>query len=118
MTAPDREGAAVEALVGILVGHQRIPLFDGTLNQRCSGCDTMRGDSDGPNSPRHARHLADLVIAAGWVPESEVREREAAAWDRGVKAHARQQLDIAYGRARQFSDPVNPYRAERIEEGE
>lgn len=58
--------APAGALTEILVRHQRIPMYDG-LAQRCSGCDHLLGESDGPNSPRHAEHLARLV--ADWYAE-------------------------------------------------
>lgn len=66
-----------EALFGIIFGHQRIPTYDGTAGQRCTGCDSLKGETDGPNSPRQARHLADLIVAAGWVSPEEVAAREA-----------------------------------------
>lgn len=68
-----------EALFNILFGHQRIPTYDGTAGQRCTGCDSLNGETDGPNSPRQAKHLAALILEAGWVSPEESEAREAAA---------------------------------------
>ena len=60
-----------EVLAGVNVQHQRIPMFDGYGGQRCVGCDSLRGESDGPNSPRHAEHVAVEQAAAvrSWLAE-------------------------------------------------
>jgi hypothetical protein len=62
-----------EALTTLLVAHQRIPLFRGSVGQRCTGCDSLYGEPDGPNSPRHAAHLAAVLTAHGWgrLPDAE-----------------------------------------------
>lgn len=60
-------GGDVEALVAtltaIIVSHQRIPLYDNSMGQRCVGCDNLHSESDGPNSPRHAEHVAREIAA-------------------------------------------------------
>lgn len=77
-----------EALADIIMAHQRIPMYDGSgpvytdsglPAQRCSGlgCDSLEGESDGPNSPRHAWHLTDLIIAAGYERRRDVAEADA-----------------------------------------
>ena len=60
-----------EVLAAVSVEHQRIPMFDGGLGQRCVGCDSLRGESDGPNSPRHAEHVAVEQAAAvrAWLAD-------------------------------------------------
>lgn len=62
---PDSEAAALtEQIAELLAEHQRIPMFDGSDGQRCSGgCDELRGEPDGPNSPRHAAHVAAILAA-------------------------------------------------------
>ena len=72
-----------EVLAAVSVEHQRIPMFDGGLGQRCVGCDSLRGESDGPNSPRHAEHVAVEQAAAvrAWLADRLADEglREAVA---------------------------------------
>ena len=60
-----------EVLAAVNVQHQRIPMFDGYGGQRCVGCDSLRGESDGPNSPRHAEHVAVEQAAAvrSWLAD-------------------------------------------------
>lgn len=53
--------AVIEA---VLLAHQRIPLFDDRGGQRCTGCDNLHGEPDGPNSPRHVAHLAARIAEA------------------------------------------------------
>lgn len=76
-----------EALADIIMAHQRIPMYDGSgpvyadsglPARRCSGpgCDSLKGESDGPNSPRHAWHLTDLILAAGYELRSNSAEEE------------------------------------------
>ena len=54
----------VQEVFNALIDHQRIPMFDGTGGERCVGCDDLRGEPDGSNSPRHTQHLAEAVVAA------------------------------------------------------
>ena len=72
-----------EVLAAVNVQHQRIPMFDGYGGQRCVGCDSLRGESDGPNSPRHAEHVAVEQAAAvrSWLADRLADEglREAVA---------------------------------------
>ena len=72
-----------EVLSAVNVQHQRIPMFDGYGGHRCVGCDSLRGESDGPNSPRHAEHVAVEQAAAvrSWLAERLADEglREAVA---------------------------------------
>ena len=65
----------VRVVAETLLAHQRIPMFDGTEGQRCVGCDNLRGETAGPNSPRHTAHDAQ-VLAEG--RERIAREIEAA----------------------------------------
>lgn len=63
----DRDKASTpEAIAKVIVSHQRIPLFNGGLGQRCSGpgCTAFYGETDGPNSPRHAAHVAERIARA------------------------------------------------------
>jgi hypothetical protein len=70
MTAPDREGAAVEALARLLAEHDGYEWWPMTREFICT-CEASLGTSY-PDAA-HRAHVA-AVIAAGWVPESEVRE--------------------------------------------
>jgi hypothetical protein len=74
----------VERVAEVLIQHQRIPLFDGTGGQRCVGCDSLRGETDGPNSPRHARHVAQVLVAPGGVVAGMVAEAREAGVEEGV----------------------------------
>lgn len=65
---------AAEELFHLIFRHQRIPTYIG-LGQRCTGCDHLNGETDGPNSPRQAQHLVDLIIAAGWVDREQYRDQ-------------------------------------------
>ena len=56
--------ALVEKAVRAAVAHQRIPTFDDAGGHRCSGCDHLRGEPDGANSPRHAEHQVRAVLDA------------------------------------------------------
>lgn len=72
---PTSEIAGVEdRIFDVLIQHQRIPLYDGSDGNRCAGCDNLRGESDGSNSPRHARHLAALIAEAVYPPEVQRSE--------------------------------------------
>jgi hypothetical protein len=63
-----RLAAVRDVAMKVQIQHQRIPLFDGTQGQRCVGCDALRGATDGPNSPRHAAHVAEqIAVAIGGV---------------------------------------------------
>lgn len=79
MSASRPSEADVEAIVEVIVGHQRIPTYRGNA-QRCVGCDHLRDETDGPNSPRHARHVAEQIIASDWLAALDTEhEREVAA---------------------------------------
>lgn len=65
---------AQEELFHLIFRHQRIPTYVG-LGQRCTGCDHLNGETDGPNSPRQTQHLVDLIIAAGWVSQEQYRDQ-------------------------------------------
>lgn len=47
-----------KTLADVAVQHQRIPINPRNSDHQCSGCDHLRGEPDGPNSPRHAAHVA------------------------------------------------------------
>jgi hypothetical protein len=70
--------SAREELALLLVRHQRIPIYNGTAGQRCTGCDSLHGETDGPNSPRHGEHLADLILASDWLAAREAAAAEQA----------------------------------------
>ena len=96
MTAPTPDAndpSAQEGLAGVILAHQRIPLFDGTQGQRCVGCDNLRGETDGPNSPRHAAHLADAILRAGFGPVREV-EAERDRWRGRCEQHDRRRAEV------------------------
>lgn len=55
-----------EDVLMAVVRHQRIPLYDGSPEaiaggQRCSGCDHLKGKTDGCNSPRVAAHQIEML---------------------------------------------------------
>lgn len=59
--------ALVEKAIRAVIAHQRIPTYSdqGQLPaHRCCGCDHLRGESDGPNSPRVAEHQVRAVLDA------------------------------------------------------
>lgn len=79
MSAPRPSEADVEAVVEVIVSHQRIPTYRGN-SQRCVGCDHLRDETDGANSPRHARHVAEQILASDWLAARDAEhEREVAA---------------------------------------
>jgi hypothetical protein len=65
---------AAEELFHLIFRHQRIPTYVGH-GQRCTGCDHLNGETDGPNSPRHTQHLVDLILAAEWVDREQYRDQ-------------------------------------------
>lgn len=65
---------AAEELFHLIFRHQRVPTYVGH-GQRCTGCDHLKGETDGPNSPRHTQHLVDVIIAAGWVDQEQYRDQ-------------------------------------------
>lgn len=96
-----------EALSEIFMSHQRIPsaLDDGT--KRCTGlaCNSLRGETDGPNSPRHAWHLADEVLDSDWL-----RNLKADLWDEAAEATAEWVANNPYPSGIPVDPPRNPYR--------
>lgn len=68
MTA-ENDAGLVEQIARVIVEHQRIPTFERDGEKRCSGCDHLRGEPDGANSPRHARHVAEQIVARFLPPE-------------------------------------------------
>jgi hypothetical protein len=111
LTAHDREGAAVEAhgnlpLEVILAAHEIRtchPAVGTSAKTYRWVCDCGEiGYELGFHFAAHRAHVA-AVIAAGWVPQSEVTEREAQAWDAGATA-------ISQGRPGE-SWRSNPFRA-------
>jgi hypothetical protein len=58
-----------EGLAEVIVGHRRIPMYGHIPGlQRCSGgCSDLLAESDGPNSPRHALHVAEQILASDWL---------------------------------------------------
>jgi hypothetical protein len=100
------------ALAKVIVGHQRIPMYGHIPGlQRCSGgCSDLLAESDGPNSPRHALHVAEQILTSDWLAAHDARAKESA-WDEGWDT----------GQLWAFSDldehdrSTNPYRADRIE---
>jgi hypothetical protein len=89
-------GGDVERVAEALIQHQRIPLYDGTGGQRCVGCDSLYGETDGPNSPRHAEHLAAVLLAPGGVVAGMVAARGSEAYEDGYdQGHADAHADGA-----------------------
>lgn len=84
-----------DKLAALIVQHQRIPLFDDTFGQRCVGCDSLYGETDGPNWSRHAEHLADALLASDvlrdLLAEAEARGRAevAAAVEEVIATHGK-----------------------------
>ncbi|HEY9352761.1 MAG TPA: hypothetical protein VIP28_05900 [Nocardioides sp.] len=70
VTADPAAAPSVEQIAEMLVRHQRIPMYEtsGDQRQRCVGCDSLKGETDGPNSPRHAQHLAEEIRALYGTP--------------------------------------------------
>ena len=91
------DGEALAKVLGeVIVRHQRIPLFNGTGNNRCSGCGNLHNATDGPNSPRHAAHVAAEqaldILASDWLAA-----RIAAAEQRGREDNADHAMCYVHG---------------------
>ena len=96
--------ATLEAVLSAVnVQHQRIPMFDGGGGQRCVGCDSLHGETDGPNSPRHAEHVAIKQAAAvrSWLADRLADEglREAVARSISPDAQHPEDRQIAHDAA-------------------
>ena len=96
----------------VLLTHQRIPM--GSVDHGvylCTGCDDLLGSTDGPNSPRHAAHVAQTLAADPGVRAAVEREARAEAWDEGRNSLA---LDFTKPMNESGMRPStpNPYRQE------
>jgi hypothetical protein len=91
-----------EALTELIVAHQRIPMYGHIPNaQRCTGCDHLKAESDGPNSPRHAAHLAQVILASDRFAANRARQR-AEAHEDGYQQGLREGRDEAETRDLSF----------------
>lgn len=110
-----------EVLAAISVQHQRIPRYAGSFGgMRCVGCDHLEGATDGPNSPRHAEHVAGEQATAvlDWLRARLASDevREAVAEDL-LTEHMDGDLLIAAGRSigSEGSDvPINDARPSEV----
>lgn len=50
-----------EDVLRAVIQHQRVPVYDGTYTNQCVGCDHLKGESDGPNSPRVVSHQIEML---------------------------------------------------------
>lgn len=87
----------VERAAEVLVQHQRIPTYDARDSYRCSGCDSLKGESDGPNSPRHAIHVAEALAAANLLAESTAEPAAEVGLRAAIEAKLRSWDGVAAG---------------------
>ena len=101
----------IERIFEVIIAHQRIPKFDGTHGQRCVGCGHCDGATDGPNSPRHARHVAAEIapVVADLITDA-VNQARGESWDECVDRICSPDESGTANNAR--FKRANPYRGE------